>query len=233
MNLRRACLASSLAFFGVGGIAAEEPAQSHKTTAAEHDPQFVHCVPSAQRAGRKLGCFVVATQVLGKLSEAPVYWHLLEYSSRVAAEAAAKPSGGTVVESFGKVWVMKVADARWNPHGGRRIARIGPLPVNAAESHTAVYMEAAFVPGMRSAVHRHPGPEAWYVLAGEQCLETPGHKHVMRAGESGIVEEGLPMMLVGTGHTERRSLVLILHDSSKPMTLPADDWKSEGRCTSG
>ena len=28
-------------------------------------------------------------------------------------------------------------------------------------------------PGDNSRVHTHPGPEGWFVLAGEQCLETP------------------------------------------------------------
>jgi quercetin dioxygenase-like cupin family protein len=91
-------------------------------------------------------------------------------------------------------------------------------------------MEATFMPGMKSSAHRHPGPEAWYVLTGEQCLETPGKAAIVRAGESGIVPEGPPMILWGTGKAERRALVLILHDTSKPMTLPASDWKSEGRC---
>jgi hypothetical protein len=40
--------------------------------AAEHPHQFPGCIPVAQRAGEKLGCFVTANQVLGKLPNAPV-----------------------------------------------------------------------------------------------------------------------------------------------------------------
>jgi quercetin dioxygenase-like cupin family protein len=191
----------------------------------------VSCVPVAERAGRKLGCFVLAKEELGKLPDTPLYWHLHVYATRAAAEAA-KGKNGSVVESYGKTWLLTIADASWNPAGGQRISRVGPLPLTHAGNYTAEYMEATFVPGMKSRVHRHPGPEAWYVLTGEQCLETPGNATVVRAGESGIVPEGPPMMLWGTGSSERRSLVLILHDASQPMTLPASDWKPPGLCAS-
>jgi quercetin dioxygenase-like cupin family protein len=75
------------------------------------------------------------------------------------------------------------------------------------------------------------GPEAWYVLTGEQRLETPGNRIIVRAGESGIVPEGPPMMLVGTGTAKRQALVLVLHDSSKPMTSLAPDWKPAELCS--
>lgn len=187
------------------------------------------CVPVSERAGRELGCFITASQVLGKLPEAPLYWHLDTYPTRAAAEAA-KGANGTVVESYGKVWLFTIAEAGWRPPGGERIAAVGPLPVSSAERYTTVYMEATFMPGMQSVVHRHPGPEAWYVLAGEQCLETPEGKSVVRAGESGIVPGGPPMRLTGTGRVQRRSLVLILHDTSKHWASPAPDWTPKGLC---
>jgi hypothetical protein len=34
-------------------------------------------------------------------------------------------------------------------------------------------MEAIFDPGMTAAIHRHAGPEAFYTVTGETCLETP------------------------------------------------------------
>lgn len=201
-------------------------------SAAPAPNDVISCVPVAERAGRTLGCFVLAREDLGKLPGAAVYWHLYSYPTRAAAEAAAKKkSSGRVVESFGKVWLLAIGDANWNASGGQRVARVGPLPVSDTARYTAEYMEATFMPGMRSRVHRHPGPEAWYVLAGEQCLETPGHKAVVRAGESGVVPEGPPMQLTGLGTSERRSLALILHDTTKPMTTPESEWQPEGLCT--
>ena len=94
-------------------------------------------------------------------------------------------------------------------------------------------MEGVFEPGMKTVVHRHAGAEAWYTLAGAQCLETPHGKLVQRAGEPGmIVPAGVPMMLVGTGSTVRRSLVLILQDASQPRSTPAMDWVPAGLCDS-
>jgi quercetin dioxygenase-like cupin family protein len=95
-------------------------------------------------------------------------------------------------------------------------------------------MEAIFRPGMKSAVHRHSGPEAWYTLAGETCLETPDGVMVGRAGGPPvIVPQGTPMELTATGTEVRRALVLILHDSAQPATMPATDWTPKGRCKVG
>jgi hypothetical protein len=98
--------------------------------------------------------------------------------------------------------------------------------------YTAQYMEAIFPPGRDTSVHRHAGPEAWYTVAGEVCLETPEGKSVGRAGEKGsvIVRGGLPMRLSVTGTELRRSLVLILHDSSQLHTILASDWTPKGLC---
>jgi len=192
----------------------------------------VKCVPAAQRGGQELGCYVLASQELGKLPDTRLYWHLHVYPTQAAAEAA-KGKLGTVVESFGRVWLFAVAGASWNPTGGERISRVGPLPIAHGGSFTAEYMEATFMPGMKSRAHTHPGPEAWYVIEGEQCLETPGHKQVMRQGEGGFVPEGPPMVLWGTGKSKRQSLVLILHDTTRPMTEPAPDYTPAGLCAPG
>jgi hypothetical protein len=108
---------------------------------------------------------------------------------------------------------------------------MGPLALVDAPSYSAVYMEGVFRPGMRTAVHRHPGVEAWYTVEGEMCVETPTGKQVQRAGDPGImVRGGLPMQLTGSGTGVRRSLVLILQDAGKPRSTPASDWTSSGLC---
>jgi quercetin dioxygenase-like cupin family protein len=188
------------------------------------------CVPVSERAGRELGCFIMVSAALGRLGQAPIYWHIDVYASRAEA-AAAKGPRGTVVESLGKVWLFTIAEAGWRPSGGERIAEIGPLPINADASYTADYMEAVFAPGMKSTVHRHSGPEAWYTLTGETCLETPDGTMVGRAGgQYVVVPGGPPMELTATGTEVRRAEVLILHDSSKPASSLAPDWKPKGLC---
>src|SRR5215207_3160498 len=181
------------------------------------------CQPLSQRTG-ELGCWITSHTELGMLPRGPIFWHLYTYPTGAAAEAA-KGSRGTVLESLGKVWLLAIDVDGWHPAGGERVAKVGPLPVNADTEYSAQYMEAIFTPGMVAPAHRHSGPEAWYTLSGETCLETPEGKVVGRAGGAHvIVPGGPPMHLTATGKETRRALVLILHDSSKPPTTPAHDW---------
>jgi len=187
------------------------------------------CKPVSQRTG-ELGCWITADAILGQLPQQPIFWHLDAYPTRGAAEAAKGPRG-TVMESLGKVWLLTIDVAGWRASGGERVAEIGPLPVSATAKYSAQYMEAVFTPGMTAPTHRHSGPEAWYTLTGETCLETPEGVMVGRAGGSHvIVPGGPPMHLTATGTETRRALVLILYDSAQPATTPAQDWTPKGLC---
>jgi hypothetical protein len=46
----------------------------------------------------------------------------------------------------------------------------------------------------------------------------------------GLVRGGVPMRLTGTGHSVRRSLVLILQNASQPRSMLAPDWTPVGLC---
>lgn len=180
----------------------------------------------------EIGCWIIAHEPLGPLTDSQTFWHLDTYSTRAAAQAAKGPRG-TVVESFGKVWLFTIEKAGWRAAGGERITEIGPIAIRAGGRYSAQYMEVVFTPGMTSSTHRHGGPEIWYTLAGETCLETPAGKVVGRAGGPPvIIPDGPPMHLTATGTAQRRALVLILHDSSKPATTLAHDWTPKGLCKS-
>ncbi|MES3035496.1 MAG: hypothetical protein V4813_15960 [Gemmatimonadota bacterium] len=190
----------------------------------------VTCVPVSERAGRELGCYIIAHQPVGRLNASTAFWHLDRFPSRAVADAA-KGSTGVVVEALGATWLLTIGEARWKATGGERVATIGPLQVDANASYAAQYMEAVFQPGMKSSVHRHSGPEAWYTLSGETCLETPEGTMVGRAGGTHvIVPHGPPMELTATGTVVRRALVLILHDSSQPPTSREPIWVPKGLC---
>lgn len=188
------------------------------------------CKPVSERT-TEVGCWVMAHESVGQLAAPQIFWYLDTYPTRAAAQAAMGPRG-TVVESLGKIWLFTIENAGWGPSGGERVAEIGPLPVLAGEKYSAVYMEAIFDPGMTAPTHIHSGPEAWYTLAGETCLETPQGKQIGRAGgQHVIVPGGPPMHLTATGTEQRRALVLILHESSKPPTTMVHDWTPKGLCT--
>jgi quercetin dioxygenase-like cupin family protein len=197
--------------------------------AAQHPPEGTRCKPIAERTG-ELGCWIIIDQSLGQLGKSEMFWQLDTYPTRADAERA-KGARGAVVESLGKVWLLSIEDKGWRPTGGERIAEIGPLPISATEAYSAQYMEAIFTPGMTAPPHIHSGPEAWYTLSGETCLETPLSKQVGRAGgDYVIVPGGPPMHLTATGTETRRSLVLILHETSKPPTTLVHDWTPKGLC---
>ena len=197
--------------------------------AAQHVSEGVRCRPVTERTG-ELGCWIIADQSLGQLKKSEIFWHLDAYPTRADAERA-KGARGAVVESLGKVWLLSIENKGWRPTGGERIAEIGPLPINATEAYSAQYMEAIFTPGMTAPAHIHSGPEAWYTLSGETCLETPLGKQVGRAGgDYVIVPGGPPMHLTATGTETRRALVLILHETSKPPSTLVHDWTPKGLC---
>jgi len=199
------------------------------TLAADREASGQICRPASERTA-EVGCWITSNAEMGRLPSGAIYWHLDTYPTRVEAEAAKGPRG-SVLESFGKIWLLTIEAATWRPSGGARVALIGPLPVTANAAYAAQYMEAVFTPGMTAPSHTHSGPEAWYTLSGETCLETPDGKMIGRAGGSHvIVPGGPPMHLTATGTETRRALVLILHDSTQAPTTPAPEWTPKGLC---
>jgi quercetin dioxygenase-like cupin family protein len=187
-------------------------------------------VPVAARSS-EVGCYLTATETLSNLPPDDLFWHLYEYPTRAAAESAKPQSFGTVAESLGKIWLYVIAPENWRPPSGQLVAAIGPLRVNPAARYTARYMEAVFPPGMQTSVHTHSGPEAWYILSGVQCLQTPGTQSITRAGQGAVVPMGPPMVLTGMGTEMRRSVVLVLHDMSQPWMTITTDWDPGAPCS--
>jgi quercetin dioxygenase-like cupin family protein len=174
------------------------------------------------------GCFNIARVEDLTFRDSVVYWFLYTFPTRSAAEAA-KTLTGVVVEEDGKVWLNELASAAPHAQAGILVARVGPLVLSPAPSYTAIYSYAVMTPGQRSRVHTHPGPEGWYVLAGEQCLETSVGVFRGRAGETVVVPANVPMELYITGPALRRALVVVVHDSRQPRGTPSL-WIPPGAC---
>lgn len=189
---------------------------------------FGGCLPANQRTS-EVGCWILASEPVGELPPHEMFWHLDKFSTPALAEKA-KESRGAIVQALGKTWLLTIAEAGWRPKGGERVAQIGPLVVNPETKYRAQYMEAIMQPGMGTRVHRHPGPEAWYTEGGETCLETPQGKQVGRKGTDVVVPGEQPMSLSVSGTEQRRSLVLVLYDASKPWMIMATDWTPQGLC---
>jgi quercetin dioxygenase-like cupin family protein len=219
--------------FKLGALSLATVLWCNLAAAQTSQPAVLHtCAPVSERTG-ELGCWILSDEPMGALTRTEAFWHLYVYPTRAAADAD-KGQRSTVVEGFGKIWLMTIDEESWKPPNGERVAKIGPLPFTPGEKYSAQYMEAIFTPGMTAAPHRHPGPEAWHTMSGQTCLETPEGVQTGRSGGPPvIVPGGLPMHLTATGSEKRRSIVLILHESSKPSMSPATDWTPKGLCTAG
>ncbi len=209
----------------IGHLRAQVPG----TAGHEHLTE-VACVdvPAGEKRP-EFGCFNVGLATGLHFTQASVYWHLREFPSRKAAEGA-KSATGIVVEEDGRVWLSEFGPRNTAPLGSEAIAVVGPLQLRAAKSYAAVLSYAVMRPGDNSRVHTHPGPEGWYVLAGEQCLETPAGAARAGAGETMTVPSNTPMELNVTGKTLRRAFALVIHDSAQARGKPSD-WKPSGACS--
>jgi len=90
--------------------------------------------------------------------------------------------------------------------------------------------EADFGPANREAVaraiHTHPGPEVFYLLTGQQCLETPTGATKARAGEGMTAPANTPMQLNIVGQSSAMfssssSMMLLNHESMFLTGSPA------------
>jgi quercetin dioxygenase-like cupin family protein len=76
---------------------------------------------------------------------------------------------------------------------------------------------------MYSRPHTHSGVEAFYVLAGEQCLQTPTSAIILRKGETLALPADTPMRAVATGTGIRYGFAIVIHDASQPSTMQMDE----------
>ena len=157
------------------------------------------CKPVSQRT-QDVGCWILSDDGVGRFMNSRVFWYLDAYQTHAAAQADKGPHS-VVLESLGKIWLMTIEGEKWRPAHGKRIAEIGPILISAGKNYSAQYMEAIFTPGMTAPQHIHSGPEAWFTVAGETCLESSdGRVQVGRAGGPPvIIAEGLSMHLTATG----------------------------------
>ena len=216
---------AALQVMSIGKLRAQAPEVAGHTHLGE--VACVDVLPGTKRP--EFGCFNIGTVTGLHFSQTSVYWHLREFPTRKSADAA-RSETGIVVEEDGRVWLSEFGPHDLASRGGQAIAVIGPLELPEAKSYSAVLSYAVMRPGDSSRVHTHPGPEAWYVLAGEQCLETPDGASRAMAGGTMTVPPNVPMELTVTGNTQRRAFALVIHDSVQPRGI-ASGWKPSAACS--
>jgi quercetin dioxygenase-like cupin family protein len=173
---------------------------------------------------------LLARQELASLPAGEIFWHIDRFPSKEAAAAAAIATG-VVAEAFGSTWLFTLEKKAWQGKGGHHVAVIGPLVTPTAPSYAAEYLRSIFPPGTMAPLHVHSGPEAFYAVDGDTCLETPDSIKVGRGpGNSLLISAGPPMLLMAIGKVPRQGFALILHDSNLPPTTLTHSWYPQGLC---
>ena len=110
---------------------------------------------------------------------------------------------------------------------GDRQAVIGPLRRPDTGPLVVRFLESIFPPGMKTRAHAHPGPEAFYVVEGQQCMDSPTAQARIGAGESYILEGGPHLQAAPTG---RRNLVALLLPTQEPWMSLSPEWTPTDYC---
>jgi hypothetical protein len=163
----------------------------------------------------------VAEKTVERLPAGPLYWQIENFPTLAAAQAAAAPTS-LAAEVAGKVWLFTIGPKGSATHGGSKVAEIGPVPPITASAYLLRINDAGGPPGAKTAVHTHPGAEAFYVLAGELGQKTPqGESHVETGQSMPGRDPGTPMQISSRGTQDLNALVMFVVDATKPFSSPA------------
>ena len=178
-------------------------------------------LPSSAMAQQALVVKPLAEKKVAELPAGPLFWRLENFPSLANAQAAAGPTG-LAAESAGKAWLFTLAAAGGSSVGGIKVTEVGPLPKVVATQYLLRINEASGPPDSTTSVHTHPGSEAFFVLAGEQSINTPQGMIKVRAGQPETGPGGdTPLQVSSSGSTDLHALVMFVVDATKPFSSPA------------
>ena len=197
-------------------------AQSNKDSKTGEQRPGVKCMENSPERHGEEGCTILANKPLLGSPQANVYWHIDRFESR---EAAVKAAGinGVAAEAHGFFWLMTIEPKAEEHYGGVHDAWIGPIVLPTLNNNSMRVLSSLLMPGSVTPVHTHSGPEVFYIIEGEQCIETPEEGHHLRAGKTFIVPGGGIHRGRVIGSVPRRALALNVYDTALP---PSHDLAS-------
>jgi quercetin dioxygenase-like cupin family protein len=184
------------------------------TASAQLEPA---CVENSPERHGEIGCSLVENKPLPGALQEPLFWHIDRFESAEAARAAVGPAS-VALDAHGISWLLTIEPTVGDHHGGQHVTQVALPSLPPAPKYAMLVMSAHIPPPLTSRVHHHSGVEAFFVVDGEQCLETPAAAHTMRKSETFVVGAGVPMRLVATGSTPRKALAVIVYDAAQPPT---------------
>jgi hypothetical protein len=165
----------------------------------------------------------VAEKRIKELPVGPLYWRIETLPSLAQAQAqAASHATALAAEVSGKAWLFTLAAKGGTTPGASRVAEVGPVPVIGAPEYLLRINHAGGPPQSKTAVHSHPGSEAFYVLTGRLGQRTP---HGTAYAEAGQAMNGhgadMPMEVFSAGTSDLDQLVMFVVDATRPFSSPA------------
>ena len=152
----------------IAGIALQGAAlaQHEHTTPAGAVQRFA-CENDGLIGGAPFGCQLLVRSTVAAFPEGQLFWHLRSFQTLTEAERARAPQDVTAAAG-GQAWLFSFGPGS-QERAGRLVGRVGPLPVSRTGPFQIQLWYVVMPPGTSTGSHQHPGPEAWYVLEGEQC----------------------------------------------------------------
>jgi len=177
--------------------------------------------PSSAAAQQAFFVKPVAEKKLEQLPAGPLYWQVETFPTLAQAQAAAAETS-LAAEVSGKAWLFTLGPKGNPTRGGGKVAEIGPVPAISAPEYLLRINHAGGPPQSKTAVHTHPGSEAFYVLAGRLGQRTPHGVGYAEAGQS-MNGHGadMAMEVFSAGATDLDQLVMFVVDATKPFSSPA------------
>lgn len=185
------------------------------------------CTAPAADHRDEIGCYLLGEMTADHVPS-KLYWHIVEFPKLNDAQTEAiKHRWSKAVLAHGRIWLFVMGRREEKISSGRPLKIIGPMLAPAGDTVSIRFLVSNFPPGMRTRVHSHPGSEAFYVVDGEQCVETPAEHHRIEAGDSYIVQGGLHMQAAAKG---RKSLVALVLRPGEMWSQPEPAWKPTDFC---
>jgi quercetin dioxygenase-like cupin family protein len=162
----------------------------------------------------------VVEKKVAQIPDGPLYWQIETFPTLAAAQAAAGPTS-LAASVEGKFWLFTLGAKGAASHGGAMVAEVGPVTRTTASEYLLRVNNAVAPPGTKTAVHSHPGAEAFYVLSGSLTQRTPQGTITVEAGQSTPGRgPDTTMEVSSTGRSELHALVMFLVDAGKPFSSP-------------
>jgi quercetin dioxygenase-like cupin family protein len=179
------------------------------------------CLALPAAAQQPLSIKPLAEKKVAGLPDGPLYWRIENFATAAQAQAAATP-WSLVAQSAGKLWLFTLGAPGARSAGGDRVAEVGPIPRIPAREYLLRINEARGAPGSKTAVHTHPGSEAFFVLAGEQSIRSPRGEMRVKVGQAEAGQGAdTPMLVSSAGSSELHALVMFVVDATRPFSSPA------------